>query len=271
MEVQQSQTADRDPERQIQIRLRYWLDFVRNAHREEMTLLLRKAKLGKRPRRVGERWEGWNNVVKHQAGQAVAMHVVGQALELPVAQRERMEKFALIHDAEKHMQRKPDDFTAEEQGGLTTTLESMHQETDPTGALRVATNEEFFYRIFERTTGEGIDQKLMNIPQEELLQYYIDGIFLDGEIVPPLERIARTEARRGDLNDDPVRCQRLGMKYWDAERLVAERVEAMICGWLKEKGIVLTAPDQLPAFIRRRMEEEMMRHWQDTHAEAKHE
>lgn len=117
----------------------------------------------------------------------------------------------------------------------------------------------------ERTPGADIDEKLANTPKAELLQYYIDSIFDDGAIVPALDLIAKREKRRRDLNDDPVRTKRLGMKYWDAERLLAPKVQALVWSWLKENGVALPSPDALPDFIRWRIEQEMVSHWLEVH------
>jgi len=257
-----------------QVRLRYWLDFARGKHRREMHLLLHEAKLGGKPHRVGDHWKGWNNVIKHQAGEAAAIRALGAALQLPPEQRERQETFAFVHDAEKHAQIKPGDFAALVQRGehQVSEREDLHQrlgaileEVDPSQQLRVATNEEFFYALFERAPGNSIDEKIAQTPLSELLQYYIDSIFIDGDIVPALERIAKTEARRQDLNDDPERCRRLGMKYWDAERLVAEKVQVLLWQRLREKGVAIPSPNLLPAFIRQRMEQDMVAHWLEVH------
>lgn len=265
---------ERQPEIPHQVRLRYWLDFARGKHRREMHLLLHEAKLGGKPHKVGDHWKGWNNVIKHQAGEAAAFHVLGTALQLPSEQRERQETFAFIHDAEKHAQIKPGDFSAlVERGGhrisereaLRESLEPILAETDLKRQLRIATTEEFFYELFERTPGNSIDEKIANTPKEELLQYYVDSIFVDGNIVPALERIAATEIRREDLNVDPERTRRLGMKYWDVERLVAKKVEALIWQWLREKGVDLASSQDVPAFIRQRMKQDMVMHWLDVH------
>lgn len=257
-----------------QVRLRYWLDFARGKHRREMHLLLHEAKLGGKPHKVGNHWEGWNNVIKHQTGEAAAFRVLGHALRLPQEQQERQETFAFIHDAEKRAQIKPGDFAAfverdghriSEREALRTSLQPILEETDPARHLRTATNEEFFYELFERTPGNSIDEKIANTQKEELLQYYIDSIFIDGNIVPALERIAKTEERRKDLNDDPERSRRLGMKYWDAERLVAKKVEALMWQWLREQGTDLPSPENVPAFIRQKMEQDMVMHWLEVH------
>lgn len=237
-------------------RILFWLSFARGKHHREMELLLHEAKLGKKPRK------GWNNVIKHQAGEAAAIMVLGKELKLPPEQIERQETFAFVHDAEKHDQVRPADFTEVERGALYKKLNPIFEELDPDGGLRVATNEAFFYQLFRRTPGESIDEKIANTSQADLLQYYIDSIFLDGKIVPALQRIKDTEEGRGKhLNEDPKRTRRLGMKYWDAERIVAGKVQERIWQWLKEAGTELSSPDAIPGFINQKIEEEMMAHW----------
>ena len=242
------------------IRAPYWGELLNDKHKTEMRILLREAKLGKKPKKIDGQWEGWNNVIKHQAGEAAAF-ILGKFLKQPQEQVERQETFALVHDAEKHAQVKPGDFTVEEKTALDQKLQPIFQRVDPDGSLRIATNEAFFYKLFEQTEGKDIDEKIARTSQAELLQYYIDSIFVDGQIVPALERITKTEARRQDLNDDPVRTGRLGMKYWDAERIVAVKVQERIWEWLKEAGTLLPSPDAIPAFIDQKIEEEMVAHW----------
>lgn len=86
-----------------EVRVRYWLDFARGEHRREMDLLLHKGKLGGKPHKVKNNWEGWNNVIKHNAGEAAAMRVLSLALALPGDQAGAQETFAFIHDAKKHL------------------------------------------------------------------------------------------------------------------------------------------------------------------------
>jgi len=224
-----------------------------------MELLLHEAKLGKKPRRAGERWEGWNNVIKHQAGEAVAMRVLCRALQVPPDQAQRQETLAFVHDARKHLEaRRYSDFTAQERSALRRKMEEILQEIDPDERLLTATNETFFYRVFERTEGATWEEKIDRTPRDELLQYYIDSLFVNGAIVPPLERIAETEQRRQDLNEDVERTRRLGMKYWDAERRMATRVQEMIWGWLRERGVGLPTPEHVPGYLRGEVEKEIL-------------
>ncbi|MBI3619275.1 hypothetical protein HY213_04570 [Candidatus Peregrinibacteria bacterium] len=249
-----------------EVRMRYWLDFARGKHRREMDLLLREAKLAGKPHNVDGRWEGWNNVIKHQAGEAAAMRMLGGALQLPEEQIEQQETFAFVHDARKHLEKaRYRDFIPDERHILKKKLRKIHKEVDPNHRLRTATNEEFFFQVFERTPGKNLDEKIANTPKSELLQYYIDSIFDDGTITPALDLIAKREKRRRDLNDDPRRTKRLGMKYWSAERLLAPKVQTRIWQWLKEKGIDLPSSNALPGFIREKIEQDMVAHWLDIH------
>lgn len=240
-----------DNEVPFDVRLRFWRSFTRLRHRGDMDLLIRDAKLGGKPRK------GWNNVVKHQVAQAATFRVLARALSIPSDQAERQERFAFLHDARKHLDIAPQDFSDDERRSLDAKLGAIFAEIDPSGALRTATSEEFFYEIFERAPGESLDEKLSNVPQEEILQYYLDGVFLESDIVSPMLRIAKTEARRQDLNDDPERTKRLGMKYWDAERAIAEKVQQMIWEWLSERGARVRLPQDVPEFLQSGLAAEM--------------
>ena len=130
------------------IRAPYWGELLNDKHKTEMRILLREAKLGKKPKKIDGQWEGWNNVIKHQAGEAAAF-ILGKFLKQPQEQVERQETFALVHDAEKHAQVKPGDFTVEEKTALDQKLQPIFQRVDPDGSLRIATNEAFFYKLFD--------------------------------------------------------------------------------------------------------------------------
>lgn len=235
-----------------------------------MDVLLHKAKLGKKSHdKEGKQLPGWNNVIKHQAGEAAAMRVLGRALQLPAEQITAQEIVAFVHNATKHIQVVPAHFTPEEREELNKELGGILSKVDPQGNLVITTNEDFFDKLMTQTPGATIDDKLRNTPQPELLQYYIDCIFLGGSIVSARSRIDETEKaqmRRGkNMSDDPVRTERLGMKYWEAERLVSEKVQELIYKWLKEQGVDIGSPEKLPGFLQQKIGQEMVEHWLGVH------
>jgi len=241
------------------VRLRFWLDFARGKHRREMHFLRHTAKLGKKPRKVDDRWHGWNNVIKHQVAQAIAIRVLAQALNVIPEMIERHETIAFVHDARKRLDQAPYDFSDSELNEFEMQLREITEEVDPDGSLRMSTGEEFFLKVLTRTQGESIDEKIENTSRCELLQYYIDSVFLDGTIVSPQERIDRTEERKPHLNEDPEWTQTLGMKYWNAERIVVCRVQRVIWKWLMDQNVKISSPNSLPDFIRIRMNVAMAR------------
>lgn len=231
----------------------YWLHFCRKEHRAEMELLLHEGKLSKKPPK------GWNNVMKHCVSEAAGMRALSLMLQLPEDEAERLETLAFVHDAKKHQDIMPKDFNASDQEKLNEKLSSILTRVDPDGTLLRATGPEFLYRVFE-SEGTTIDEKIANVPRRELLQYYIDSIFDEGRIVPVLQRIAIASERpiNKKLNEECERTRRLGMKFWDAERLLAIKTQELIFCWLQESGVDIQSPDDVPQTIHRKIEQAMI-------------
>ncbi len=259
--------------------MRYWLAFVRGEHRREIDFLLSVAKLGKRPRKDGEHWIGWNNVMKHNVGEAAAMRVICQALGIHTDEAERLETYAFIHNPLIHLQKyrqkqdthvdmsgfpPSETFTMREASVLEGYAGTLAKEVDPDRSLRCATSPEFFDYI-AGLPGKTFDEKLEGVPGPDFLTYYVDALFDDGNLLSAHDRIAKMEKRRPDLNEDVARTERLGMRYWDAERLASSKFEEIIWICLKDQGIHLASPAEVPGFIRAEIARAMHTHWQTTH------
>ncbi len=260
------------PDVPFEARLSYWLHFVRDEHREEMMFLLRDAKLGGRVHQIDGKFHGWNNVIKHQAGEALAMRMLCRALKLPEEESKHLETLAFVHDARKHLdvdeRRNLGDFTDDEKKKFSGRFDAIRADVDPDGNLLTATNEKFFFKIFhagdpDPLPEDVLESRLNKLSRGELLQYYIDSIFLGNTIMPPLKRIKKTE-EKSPLNAETDRTQALGRKYWDAERQAAPVIQRMIWEWLGREG----SSEELPQFLKNEMNREMVEHWLNVHADS---
>lgn len=278
-----------EPDQRVEAKnqnVKFWLRFVRGEFGVEMRKLLSDAKLSKKPRKVAaqgttpEHFEGWNNVMKHNIVQAAAMRAVCERLWLEKEEKENLVRHTFIHNAATHLDvlrakeakglnttgfPTSETFTAEEEKHLKDSFTPILEKVDPTGELRTALTPEFFYNVFteadtEPLTSDQLEKKLMRLPFSQLLQYYMDTIFEDAQIVPALTRIANTEMRRGNLNDEADRTKKLGgRKYWDAEREAAPVIEKIIFERLWHDGVPENElPNQafLPSFIRKLLQSE---------------
>lgn len=261
-------------------RLSRLLRFIRAEHGDDMRFLLDSAKLGKKPHRAGEHSVGWNNVLKHNVAEAIAMRVLCNKLGIDEEEAKRLERYAFVHNptihADKFFQKKAagDDlsglpesevFTDFEQACLSMAHDQITKVVDPEGGLRLATTPEFFDAIAGKE-GEDIEHKAQEMPFSDLLVYYIDALFDEGTLLPAHERIAKMEQRRPDLNEDEARTARLGMKYWEAERRVSSNIEMIIWQKLQERGMEFPSPGDVPAFIKIHMREEARIAWNQTHS-----
>ncbi|MDP6561789.1 MAG: hypothetical protein QF793_02590 [Candidatus Peribacteraceae bacterium] len=256
----------------FEARTKYWLNFVREDHMREMQFLLKKAKLGNKPRKTGAGFVGWNNVMKHNVGQAAAMRVLGKALNLEDNATRNLEEYAFIHNPTIHrdkFQQKvsgggstenlPDSekFTQAESEALDARSEELHDEIDPERWGALATSPEFFEYIANQP-GQTIEEQAETVWFPQLLVYYIDALFDDSTLMAAHDRIERMEKRRPDLNADEDLTGDLGMKYWDAERAVSTKIQEMVWERLKENDIELESHEDVPEFIRKQIAQEML-------------
>jgi len=251
----------------MEARISYWIHFALGKHRNEMDFVLHTAKL--RRKHDPSTWRGWNNVMKHNVAQSGAMGALCESMGIDANESERLETYAFVHNPticrdvfrRKQWADKPipetERFTAEEEAKLEREYAAIMETVDPDGALRIATSPEFFDRIAMQE-GETIEEKAMQMPFSDLLVYYVDALFDDGNLLPAHERIAKMEQRRPDLNADDARTARLGMRYWDAERKVSTEIQMSVFKWLKTNGIGLASPEDVPEFIRKRVGQKMM-------------
>ncbi|NOS67280.1 MAG: hypothetical protein HOO67_02850 [Candidatus Peribacteraceae bacterium] len=276
--------ADLNQHLPFEVRYSYLLNFMRADQSRAVQFLLHTAKLGKVPRKIGTRpdgkgiFEGWNNVLKHQVAEALTMRKLCQALGKDDEEVERMETLSLVHNATMHVFKDlTTHFTGQERGKLRRKLEMIIDPLDPDKTLRIEkdplsdaspfrpTGPDFLYSVFDKTKGATPQEQVAAVPLDDLLLYYIDALFIHGKLVLARKRIEATEENRQDLNDDNERTEKLGMKYWDAERVLADECESIICGLLRQRGIHIQNPQDLPRYLKALVEKDMIKYWKDAH------
>ncbi|TSC96668.1 MAG: hypothetical protein Greene101449_1414, partial [Candidatus Peregrinibacteria bacterium Greene1014_49] len=168
-----------------------------------------------------------------------------------------------------------EEFTAQEEAALQTKLEALYSAVDPDKSLRTATCPEFMVQLvkgmdpvlFQPEHASALTVALrttiMQTPLKQILQYYIDAIFLDHVIVSPEVRIAKTKPR----NPNPPTSEPLPVPYWDTETLVLPLIETRICDELQQKGTIVP-PGNLHDFIRHGVEQDAVMHWLSSQNEA---
>lgn len=206
-------------------------------HIPEMRLLIRGGGLKKT--------EGWRNVVEHSISQLAASEVLSELLDLSENDMEKLIKVALTHDWKKRIEIKPGEFDEND----LELAKAFLARVNPDQTLLAATGPSFIKKALVRG-----DSTLL-----ERLQFYIDDITKGSEIVSFSERIDEVEARRQDLNEDEELTKKLKGKYWNRERELGHTVEREIFGRLKEKGVEIETPEEIPTLINREIRKRILR------------
>lgn len=181
--------------------------------------------------------DGWGNVVGHCLIQAVAMEALGEILDLHPRYTRVMAEVAAAHNGLKRFDRRPDDFTDEEKKRVVE-LEGQALPTDSHWEQMDALNPRF--HLLVKNGKATLKQKL---------QFYVDDIASpEGDkLIPFDERIDEVSAR--NPNPEPEVEQELGRPYWEAERELGHKVERELWEMLREKGVFLAKPQDIPEFL----------------------
>lgn len=174
----------------------------------------------------------WDNVVEHSLVQAEAHKVLANLLSLPKKEGEQLVKSALYADWNQRLNKRPQDFNPQ---ALEVT-QRIIQEADLNQDL-------------VRSTEPGFHNEILN-GSASLLQklvFYIDDIARGSDIVSLEERIQEVEQRRPDL----------GKEFWDRERRSGKLVERELFTLLREKGVNIEEPEDIPTLLGREVEKKM--------------
>jgi len=218
---QQEEASQKFAEEKIS-KIKYWDEFAKK-HIPEMRLLFRGGKLWEK--------EGWRKVVEHSLPAAAATEILSDMLELP--EKEELIRTAICHDWDKHLEKKPDDFSEEDRKKALSFLEKIELNS----FILSATKTDFPERVLD------IYKRGEDVPVQQLLMFYIDAITAGGDtsgkIVPFEER----------LNEVRPRYPHLPENYWKNVRTALNLAQDKIYGLLKEKGIKIEKAEDVPALI----------------------
>lgn len=181
--------------------------------------------------------DGWSNVKLHQITEFFEVGVLSEMLGISDEERKEMQSVALIHDWDKRLEKEPSLVTPE----LKNEIDKYYKEINPNPSLMLATGPEFVVKFVSNP------EKVSFL---EMIQFYVDDITKGGDIVRLSERLNDVESRKTELNNDPKLIQELkGKKFWNAERDVANEVEKIIFEKLKEKGVDIEVPEEIPDLV----------------------
>jgi hypothetical protein len=186
--------------------------------------------------------DGWKNTKEHLKACFLEAGVFVDWFDLPEPKRRRFQSAAFIHDWDKRMNNFPDDFTPEEKEKGRVQLEKIN----PDKKLLSATGPDFLDKVLHT-----------EVSMDELLMFYLDDINIDGTIVSFDQRIDEVSKRKALLDMDELLTKRLGgKKKWQFERELGHEVGKIIVRRLREKGIQIESPEEIPNLIKSKIEEE---------------
>lgn len=163
---------------------------------------------------------------RHTLVVATICDTLGGLIKLPADKQEVLNVTAILHDADKRLELRPDEFTPEQKSELIQQIGS-HADHD----LLLVTKEAF---VNQNKDNVG------NIPLSEMLLYYADMIVSWDKITPFRERIAESRTRRPDLPNE----------FFDTEIKFGSEVEERIFKMLPEEvRIKIETPDQIPNYL----------------------
>ena len=193
----------------------------------EMRLLFKGGKLWKK--------EKWRNVVEHCLVEAAVADGLSEILDLDEHDREELIKASFCHDWDKRMEKRPTDFIEDEKEKALDLLKKVNPDTNLLGA----TKPEFIEKFLKGET-----------TFLERLQLYIDNITSGSNIMPFRERLAQAVFR------NPENVKKFGATdYWEKNSEITAKIEEEIFMILKSKNINVNLPEEIPNFIRQKLEE----------------
>lgn len=204
-------------------------------HLPEMRLLFRGGKLVKK--------DNWRNVAEHCLVQIAVADKLADLLSLSVNNTTSLIKVAAVHDWEKRLKIKPNDFTNEEK----VQAQEFLNKVNPDQNLMNATGSDFLEKALVKNNSTFLER----------LQFYIDDIVMGSEVVEFEKRVSEVEMRRKDLNEDEQLTTVLGGRYWDKERELDTKVEQEIFERIpNEIQERIVKPNNIPNYLREQIEME---------------
>jgi hypothetical protein len=195
----------------------------------------------------------WFNVTEHCLVQVAASENLASALGLTEDEKQKLCTAAGVHDWDKRLERKPDQFSPADHE----TVNQLLQNVNPDKLLLSATKADFLERSLVKNDATFLEK----------LQYYIDLLCDESAIIPFKERLNKARPRYPKLCG-PDWAKKTGASwaaavaeklspdqdYFDAAIMEAESTQQEIFKHLTERGVAITAPDEVPAFIKKLIE-----------------
>lgn len=203
----------------------YWNSFAKK-HLPEIRLLFQGGKLWSK--------EGWRNIVEHSLPQGAAAEVLSDMLQFPEEEKQELIKNSICHDWDKRIDKKPEDFTNKDQKKASKLITKIKLNQN----LLAATKPEFVNQIISD------QENSKETPIDQLIMFYIDEITMGGG--DNLGGFVSFETR---LEETKHRYPELSPEHWDKEIRAGHIVQNRIFQMLREKGILIEKPDDLPSFI----------------------
>lgn len=192
--------------------------------------------------------EGWRNVAEHSLVQVTAVEVVGELVGLPEDEIRQLKIDALCHDWDIRLRKRPQDLTEPEKLKIQNLIGVLKPNAETIAATSGFPNQQKIL-VFR---GE------LSLPAKIL--WYVDNLMMGSEIVSLDERISEVRQRRKDLDENKEITQTLTgafgheAHYWDVELMLSKDVEIELFGLMKQRGIQIAKPEDIPAFIRGEIE-----------------
>ena len=174
----------------------------------------------------------WNNVVEHCLMEAAVMEIVAPLLGLDKKTTERLVRNAVCDNWDKRLLKCPDDFTDTEKKFAADFSEAAGIDEE----LLAALNPRFLPIVMN---GQATFL--------QLVAFLVDDMTMGDKFVTFDERVAEVSAR--NPNPDPEVDMALGIPYWEAERLVGHRVEAVFCAIFSARMQMLAQPELLVRYV----------------------
>jgi len=217
----------------------------------EMRLLLKGGKLVRRDNEhkklsLGDR-QRWINVTEHCLVAAAEAEELANALGLPDEDKIQLGKAAAIHDWDKRLSKKSREFTEIEK----TEAGELLEKTGVDKELMSATDPSFSKRCL-------IDHEDTTLLQR--LLYYIDTITEESEVVPFKPRLVKAKERWPELGQNDELNREIsavlgeGKGYWELVDEMSAQVQQEIFNLLRQRGVELQSPDEVPRFIKMQIE-----------------
>lgn len=197
-------------------------------YREQIEVILREGKTIYSLRNGDE----FKSVPEHSKKVLTITDTLGKWIGLPCEEQEILNRTAALHDADKRLEKRPDEFTEVEKKNLEDALTRAGLDRD----LLNATKEKFVVANIDN-----ID----SLTYSQMILYYADMIVSWNNIVSLEDRISESKGRRQDLPES----------FFETELKFGKNVENRIFNTLPEDiKTKIGKPEQMPYYLRLTLE-----------------